>query len=156
MSAWRSCTAHDDGLAANAVHGGIALSRRAWRVTSRATEFCNRWNLSGSVLPQLIRLRRFAGHSTVTALLPAQLVHSIAKCARVGFRDSLWMFFAYKKMLGRTETRTRDRMYCQTIRTVRHISRDDRARIATFRLRTPTDLRRILEYMVCCVWHVSH
>ena len=41
------------------------------------------------------------------------------------------MFFAYKKLLGRTETRTRDRMYCQTIRTVRYISRDDRARIAT-------------------------
>ena len=34
-------------------------------------------------------------------------------------------------MLGRTETRTRDRMYCQTIRTVRDISRDNRARIAT-------------------------
>ena len=42
-------------------------------------------------------------------------------------------------MLGRTETRTRDRIYCQTIRTVRDISRDDRARIATCRLRTPTD-----------------
>ena len=49
------------------------------------------------------------------------------------------MFFAYKKMLGRTEMRTRDRMYCQTIRTVRDISRDDRARIATCSLRTPTD-----------------
>ena len=49
------------------------------------------------------------------------------------------MFFAYKKLLGRTETRTRERMYCQTIRTVRDISRDDRARIATCSLRTPTD-----------------
>ena len=49
------------------------------------------------------------------------------------------MFFAYKKMLGRTETRTRDRMYFQTIRTVRDISRDDRARIAPCSLRTPTD-----------------
>ena len=38
-------------------------------------------------------------------------------------------------MLGRTETRTRDRM----IRTVRDISRDDRAIIATCSLRTPTD-----------------
>ena len=47
-------------------------------------------------------------------------------------------------MLGRTETQTRDRMYCQTIRTVRDISRDDRARIATCSLRTPTDLRRII------------
>ena len=54
-------------------------------------------NLSCSVLPQLIRLRRVAGHSTMTALLPAPLVHSTAKCARVGFRDSLWMFFAYTK-----------------------------------------------------------
>ena len=44
-------------------------------------------------------------------------------------------------MLGRTEMRTRDRVYCQTIRSVRDvdISRDDRARIATCRLRTPTD-----------------
>ena len=50
-----------------------------------------------------------------------------------------WKFFAYKKMLGRTETRTRDRIYCQTMRTVRDISRDDRARIATCSLRTLTD-----------------
>ena len=35
--------------------------------------------------------------------------------------------------------RTRDRIYCQTKRTVRGISRDDRARIATCSLRTPTD-----------------
>ena len=42
-------------------------------------------------------------------------------------------------MLGRTETRTRDRIYCQTMRTVRDISRDDRARIATCSLRTLTD-----------------
>ena len=50
-----------------------------------------------------------------------------------------WRFFVYKKLLGRTETLTRDRMYCQTIRTVKDISRDDRARIATCSLRTPTD-----------------
>ena len=49
------------------------------------------------------------------------------------------MFFAYKKLLGRIETRTRDRIYCQTMRTVRDISRDDRARIATCSLRTLTD-----------------
>ena len=42
-------------------------------------------------------------------------------------------------MLGRTETRTRDTVYCQTIRTFRDISRDDRTRIATCCLRTPTD-----------------
>ena len=49
------------------------------------------------------------------------------------------MFFASKKMLGRTDTRTGERMFCQTIRTVRDISRDDRAIIATCSLRTPTD-----------------
>ena len=57
-------------------------------------------------------------------------------------RHSLYllMFFAYTKKLGRIETRTRDRiLYCQTIRTVRDISRDDRAIIATCSLRTLTD-----------------
>ena len=39
--------------------------------------------------------------------------------------------------------RTRDRMYCQTIRSVRDISRDDKARIATCSLRTQTD--RLME-----------
>ena len=47
--------------------------------------------------------------------------------------------FCVYKNLGRTETRTRDRMYCRSIRTVRDISRDDRARIATCSLRTSTD-----------------
>ena len=74
--------------------------------------------------------------------------HSLETCARMALRDSLWMFFAYTKMLVRTEIRTRDRIYCQTIRTVRDISRADRARIATCGLRTPTDrhtdLRRII------------
>ena len=58
------------------------------------------------------------GDSTVTALLLVSLVHSPDTCAMVGLRDSFWVLFAYKKMLGRTETRTRDRMYCQSIRTV--------------------------------------
>ena len=49
------------------------------------------------------------------------------------------MFSRIKKLLGRSETRTRDRIYFQTIRTVRDISRADRARIATCSLRTPTD-----------------
>ena len=35
--------------------------------------------------------------------------------------------------------RTHERMFCQTIRTIRYIFRDDRARIATCSLRTPTD-----------------
>ena len=98
--------------------------------------------------------RRVAGHSTVTVadrIVKAPLVHSTAKCAKVGFRDSLGMFLRIKQCLGRTETRSCDRIYSQVIRTVRDISRDDRARIATCRLRTPTDRqtdlrRRILLY----------
>ena len=50
---------------------------------------------------------------------------------RRGIRYSFGCFSRMKKMLGRIETRTRDRIYCQTIRAVRDISRDDRARIAT-------------------------
>ena len=52
----------------------------------------------------------------------------------------VWVFFAYKKILGQTDTRIRERMYCQTIRTVRDMSRGDGARIATCSLRTPTDI----------------
>ena len=48
-------------------------------------------------------------------------------------------FSCIKKMLGRAETRTRDRMYCQMIRTVKDNFRDDRAIIVTCSLRTPTD-----------------
>ena len=48
-------------------------------------------------------------------------------------------FSRIKKMLGRTEMRTRDRMYCQTKRSVWDISRGDQARIATCSLRTSTD-----------------
>ena len=55
-----------------------------------------------------------------------------------------FVFFAYKTLLGRTETRTCDRMCFQTIQTVRDISQDDRARIATCSLLTSTDLRRII------------
>ena len=51
----------------------------------------------------------------------------------------LGFFSRIKQILGRTETRTRDRIYCQTIRSVRDIYRDDRAIIATCTLRTPTD-----------------
>ena len=54
-------------------------------------------------------------------------------------RKFMYVFRVLKKMLGRIEMRTRNRIYCQTIRTVRDISRDDRARIATCSLRTPTD-----------------
>ena len=59
--------------------------------------------------------RRVAGHSTVTVadriVTGRPLVYSTVKYAKVGFCGSLVMFFAYKKLLGRTETRTRDRMH---------------------------------------------
>ena len=55
------------------------------------------------------------------------------------FTRGFGSFSRIKKLLGRTKTRTRDRMYCQMIRIVRDISRDDRARIATCSLRTLTD-----------------
>ena len=58
---------------------------------------------------------------------------------RRGIRYSFGCFSRIKKMLGRIETRNRDRIYCQTIRTDSDIYRDDRAIIATCSLRTPTD-----------------
>ena len=59
---------------------------------------------------------------------------------RPAFAKVYVCFSCIKKMLGRIETRTRDRTYCQTIQTVRDISLDDRARIATCSLRTLTDI----------------
>ena len=72
-------------------------------------------------------------------------------CMRRGIRESFGCSSRIKTILGRTEARTRNRMCCQSIRTVGAISRDDRARIATRSLLTPTDrqtLRRIIEYIV--------
>ena len=63
---------------------------------------------------------------------PLKYTHALATRFTRGFR----CFSHIKKLLGRTETRTRDRMYCRTIRIVRDISRDDRARIATCSLQT--------------------
>ena len=54
-------------------------------------------------------------------------------------------------MLGRTETRTRDRIYCQTMRTVRDISRDDRARIAICSLQQTDRLKE--NYSIDCASH---
>ena len=68
-------------------------------------------------------------------------------------RPRFWKFFAYKKLLGQTETRTRARMYCQAIRIVRDISRDDQARIATCSLRTLTDrLKENYSIDAACSW----
>ena len=68
-----------------------------------------------------------------------QRLIEINRCTGHPISQRFWKFFAYKKMLGRTESRTRDRIYCQTMRTVRDISRDDLARIVTCSLRTLTD-----------------
>ena len=92
--------------------------------------------------PLLFSVRQLAGdRSTVTN--GRSLLHSYIHAG-----DSVCTivlgFFAYKKILGRTETRTRDMMYCQTIRSVRDIYRDDRGRIATCTLRTLIDI-----YIVC-------
>ena len=95
-----------------------------------------RWHPSVTTLTPPFRLFRW--HSSFSWPV-AGLTIQINTHAGDPISPRFWMFFAYKKMLGRSETRTRDRMYCQTIRTVRNISRDDRARIATCRLLTPTD-----------------
>ena len=60
--------------------------------------------------------RRVAGDQWV--------VHSITLARSTRFREFL-VFFAYKKLLGRTETRTRERNCFQSIRTVSDISRDE-------------------------------
>ena len=56
-----------------------------------------------------------------------------------------WMFFSYKKILGRTETRTRDRMYCQSIRKLETspgtIEQELRPAVCEHR---QTDIRRII------------
>ena len=53
--------------------------------------------------------------------------------------------FHVKKSLGRTETRTHERMYCQSIRTVRDISRDGRPAVCKHRQTDrQTYLRRII------------
>ena len=76
--------------------------------------------------------------SNSVVYLAAERIHLYIEINNM--RASLvWVFFAYKKILGRTETRTRDRMYLGRIRSVRDISRGDQARIATCRLQTPTD-----------------
>ena len=57
---------------------------------------------------------------------------------RHSIHESQVSFSRIKKLLGRIETRTLDRMYLGRMRSVGDISRDDRARIATCSLRTPT------------------
>ena len=88
----------------------------------------------------IINSRRFS--STLPSWLGSAVSNPVDYLAaeRIQHRVTLvWDFFAYKKILGRTEARTRDRICFQAIRSVRDISRDDRARIATCSLRTATD-----------------
>ena len=103
--------------------------------------------------PLLFSVQQVAGErSTVTngrSLLHSYIHAGDSVCTIV------WGFFAYKKILGRTETRIRDRMYCQTIRLIRDIYRDDRARIATCTLRTLTDRNRE-NYSIDSLWLATH
>ena len=103
-------------------------------------------------------------HPTVRQLTPffdgslaingRSLVHSNKHShGRHGFREFLGVF-RVKKLLGRTETWTRERKCFQSIRTVWDISRDDRARIATCRLQIATNLRRTTVWIiVSCAVH---
>ena len=61
------------------------------------------------------------------------------KSHRVGTRFCFWVS-PTKNVLGRTDMRTHEWSDRQLTRTVWDISRDDRARIATCCLRTPTDI----------------
>ena len=68
--------------------------------------------------------------------------------------------FSRIKMVGRIETRTRDRIYCQTIRTVRDISRDDRAIIESSSLMAIPHEYRIYKHVglggIICASVVAH
>ena len=91
--------------------------------------------------PSLYRYSMGMCQPTVTARSAGDNSWSLAIEINTGgpVSPKFWVFFAYKKMVGRTDTWTRQRIYCQTVRTVRDISRDNRARIATCSLWTPTD-----------------
>ena len=93
--------------------------------------------------------RSITSESSVTPLFIQQTIER-----RPAFAKVYVSFSRIKKKIGRIETRTRDRIYCQTIRRVRDISRDDRARIATCSLRTLTDRLKenyIIDYVTFCV-----
>ena len=78
--------------------------------------------------------RPITSESSVTPLFIQQTIQR-----RSAFAIVYGCFSRIKKMLGRTETRTRERKYLGRIRSVWDISRGDRARIATCSLRTLTD-----------------
>ena len=60
--------------------------------------------------------RSITSESSVTPLFIQQTIER-----RMAFAKVYVCFLCIKKMLGRIETRTRDRIYCQMIRTVRDI-----------------------------------
>ena len=87
---------------------------------TRARTHTTRWRRSGSMSrwrPSVTKLthpfRLFRWHAW-----PGSWVIQINPRAADQISPRFWMFFASKKLLGRTKTRTRDRMYCQSIRTV--------------------------------------
>ena len=94
--------------------GHIRIPKRHYSSREGINSHCRRFGwLVFAVLPQSVAAKYYrsgdcgsdvAGHSTLTALLPVTLVHSTATCPRVGICVSLCMFFADKKMPGRTET----------------------------------------------------
>ena len=105
----------------------------------------NRLSLFGGALPTV--MARSACDNV--GRWPFKSTHELATRFTRGFGS----FSRVKKLLGRTETRTRDRMYCQMIRIVRDISRDDRAKISTCSLLTLTD--RLKENYSIDVRHVN-
>ena len=103
-----------------------------------------------AVAVQDVAVRWVSGDQTMTELTPHFRRFSwrtmAGRCSfkktvrgRLGIRDSFGCFSRIKKCIGRIETRTRDRVCFQSIRTGWDISRYDRARIATCSLLTATD-----------------
>ena len=98
--------------------------------------------------------RSITSESSVTPLFIQQTIKR-----RPVFAKVYECFSRIKKKLGRIETRTRDRIYCQTIRTVTDISRDDRAIIATCSLRTLTDRLKenySIDYYYYCYYYYDY
>ena len=90
--------------------------------------------------PLLFSVQQVAGdRSTVTngRSLLHSYIHAGDSACTIVFSSS-----RITKILDRTERRTSYRMYCQSIRSVRDINRDDLAIIATCALRTLTDRNR--------------
>ena len=98
---------------------------------------------------QVVAVRLVGGAQPWQNYVPFRLFHwrsmagrcfiQIKSRGRLSIRDSFGCFSHIKKIRGRTETPTRDRMDCHLIRTVWDISLDDWARIGTCSLLASTD-----------------